>query len=134
MEMIREWLSQLVCYLCFMALLLHIIPDNGLKRYVRFFLGILLILVVMEPVGELFGNGIFFMNLERESLKGLYQIYESGKIGLQDTGWELEEEKYQKELQEKIEKIYDTYHIPQQEIHNNSQETGVGNGETEFRE
>lgn len=134
MESLREWLSQWVCYLCLMTLLLHVIPDNGLKRYVRFFLGLLLILVVMEPLGNWLGNDGFFVDLERESLKGLYQIYESGKAGLADAISEGEEERYQEQLREKIEKIYETYHIPSQEIHNNNQETGAGNGETGFRE
>ena len=129
-EGIREWLSQIVCFLCLMTLLLHVIPDTGMKRYVRFFLGILFLMVVMEPLGKLAGGKAFFVNFELESMKGLRQIYESGKMGLEDTieGWD--EESYQQELQKKIEEIYDTYHIPQQETHNNNQKTGVENGET----
>ena len=112
-EGIREWLSQIVCFLCLMTLLLHVIPDTGMKRYVRFFLGILFLMVVMEPLGKLAGGKAFFVNFELESMKGLRQIYESGKMGLEDTieGWD--EESYQQELQKKIEEIYDTYHIPQ---------------------
>lgn len=123
MGLIREWLSQLVCFLCLMTLLLHIIPDNGLKQYVRFFLGLLLILVVAEPLESWLGNGNFLANLEKESLKGIQQIYESGKVGLGEIISAQEEEAYGKELQERIEKIYGVYHIPQQEIHNYSQET-----------
>lgn len=126
---IREWLSQIVCYLCLMTLMLYVIPDTGLKRYVRFFLGILFILVVLEPFEKIFGGETFLISFEQNSRKGLQQIYESGREGLEDTLESWNEENYQKELQEKIEEIYAAYHIPQQETHNNNQITGVDDGE-----
>ena len=126
---IREWLSQIVCYLCLMTLILHVIPDTGLKRYVRFFLGIVFILGVLEPLENIFGGDTFFTSFEQNSLKGLRQIYESGREGLGDTVESWDEEAYQRELQEKIEEIYADYHIPQQETHNNNQKTGVDDGE-----
>lgn len=129
MEGVREWLSQIVCYLCLMTLLLHMIPDTGMKRYVRFFLGILFLLVVMEPLGNVLGGKTFLESFEKKSLKGMQQVYESGKEGLGDTLESWEEEAYQQKLQEKIEEIYTAYHIPQQETHNNNQKTGVEDGE-----
>lgn len=109
MELLREWLQQLVCYLCMMTLLLHVIPDNALKRYVRFFLGILLILVVLEPLGRIAGGEAFFRTLESESIKGLKKVYESGKNDLEETISGKSEEEYERELQKKIEEIYGTY-------------------------
>ena len=106
MESIREWFSQIVCFLCLMTLLLYVIPDTGMKRYVRFFLGMLFLLVVVSPLGKLSGGTVFFESFEKRSLKGLQQ-----------------------ELQKKIEEIYAAYHIPQQETHNNNQKTGVEDGE-----
>lgn len=127
---IREWLSQIVCYLCLMTVLLHVIPETGLKRYVKFFLGLLFILVVLEPLGNLIGGEDFLANFELESLKAIVQDYQLGKIGLEDTLTDWDESAYQKELEEKIEEIYNTYHIPQQELHNNNQKAGVEDGET----
>ena len=130
LEGIREWLSQIVCYLCLMTVLLHIIPDTSLKKYVRFFLGILFVLVVLEPLGNVIGGEDFFTNFEIRSLKGLYQDYQTGKMGLEGAFDHWDEEAYQQELEQKIEEIYNTYHIPQQETHNNSQKTGVEDGKT----
>lgn len=115
MESLQEWMGQIVCFLCLMTLLLHVIPDTGMKRYVQFFLGILFLLVLMEPVGKFAGGKAFLKNFEQESIKGLQQIYESGKMGLEQTieGWE--EETYQKKLQEQIEEIYDSYPVLQQD-------------------
>ena len=131
MGQIRQWLGQVICFLCMMTLLLHVIPDTGLKKYVRFFLGLLFILVVLEPVGSLMGKGEFLRNLEMENIRGLYQEFQSGQMGLTDTFGNWDEEKYQKELEEKIREIYDRYHIPWQESHNNSRKAGMKDGQME---
>ena len=102
MESIREWLSQIVCFLCLMTLLLYVIPDTGMKRYVRFFLGMLFLLVVLSPLGKLSGGTVFFESFEKRSLKGLQQVYKSGVEGLRDTLENGEEEAFQQELQKKI--------------------------------
>ena len=132
MAAVREWLSQIVCFLCLMRVLLHVIPDTGLKKYVRFFLGILFILVVLEPVGNYLGGDSFLANFEAESLRGLQQDLETGKLGLEDMISDWDEEVYQRELEEKIEKIYQTYHIPREDAHTNNQKAGVEDGETEI--
>lgn len=130
LEALREWLGQIVCFLCLMTVFLHVIPENGMKRYIRFFLGILFLLVVLEPVGSLFGMEAFLMNFEQKSLMHLYQDYETGKMGLGDVLPEWKEEEYQRRLQQKVQEIYDTYHIPRQELHTNNQKAGAENGET----
>lgn len=128
---IRQWLGQVICFLCMMTLLLHVIPDTGLKKYVRFFLGLLFILVVLEPVGSFLGKEEFLRNFELENIRGLYQEFQSGKIGLADTFGSWDEEAYQRELEEKIREIYERYHIPWQESHNNSQKAGMEDGQME---
>ena len=128
---IRQWLGQVICFLCMMTLLLHVIPDTGLKKYVRFFLGLLFILVVLEPAGRLLGKEEFLQNLELENIRRLYQEFESGQMGLSDTFGCWDEELYQEDLEKKIREIYDRYHIPWQESHNNSQKAGMEDGQME---
>lgn len=131
MGQIRQWLGQVICFLCMMTLLLHVIPDTGLKKYVRFFLGLLFVLVALEPVGSLLGKEEFLRNLELENIRGLYQEFQSGQMGLSDTFGSWDEEKYQEDLEKKIREIYDRYHIPWQESHNNSQKAGMEDGQME---
>ncbi len=59
MAVLREWLSQIVCYLCLTTLLLHVIPDTGMKRYVRFFFW----KFIYFGVGGAAGGDIFGGNL-----------------------------------------------------------------------
>ena len=134
MEAIREWLGEIACFMCLMTVLLHVIPDTGLKKYVRFFLGILLLLVATEPIGRGAGMGQFLENGERKSLEALERDYASGSMGLKDFLPQWDEESYQRQLEEKVRQIYDTYHIPEQELHTNNQNAGVEDGENaEFR-
>lgn len=131
MEAIREWLGEIACFMCLMTVLLHVIPDTGLKKYVRFFLGILLLLVAAEPIGRGAGMEQFLENVERKSLEALEWDYASGSMGLKDFLPQWDEESYQRQLEEKVRQIYDTYHIPEQELHTNNQNAGVEDGENE---
>ena len=55
-------------------------------------------------------------------------------MGLKDFLPQWDEESYQRQLEEKVRQIYDTYHIPEQELHTNNQNAGVEDGENaEFR-
>ena len=130
MENLKDWLSQIVCFLCLMTVLLHVIPDTSLKKYVRFFLGILFILVVAEPLGVIFGTDEFFLRMETEALRQMQQDFETGKQGLAELENDWDEEEYEKELEKKIEEIRSTYHIPGEELHNNNQKAGVEDGKT----
>lgn len=129
MEAIREWLGEIACFMCLMTVLLHVIPDTGLKKYVRFFLGLLLLLVAAEPIGRGAGMEQFLEKVERKSLEALERDYASGSMGLKDFLPQWDEESYQRQLEEKVHQIYDTYHIPEQELHTNNQNAGVEDGE-----
>lgn len=123
---IRTWLGQIVCCLCLMTWMLQIIPENGLKRYVRFFLGILFLLVVLEPMEGLLGGEEFWNYLESESQKGLLQIYESGQAGLSELSENWEDGEWQRNLEQKIEEIYEIYQKKEQQ---DDQKAGVEHGE-----
>lgn len=104
---IREWLGEIVCFLCLMTVLLHILPDTGLKKYVRFFLGILFLLVVMEPVGTWLGKEAFLERLREESLSQIQDEMEQERKGLEEVLPEWDEEAYQRRLQEKVKEMWD---------------------------
>ena len=70
----------------------------------------------------------------KKSLEALEWDYASGSMGLKDFLPQWDEESYQRQLEEKVRQIYDTYHIPEQELHTNNQNAGVEDGENaEFR-
>lgn len=53
-EAIYDWLEQLACYLILITAVIHTLPDSGYKKYIRFFTGLVLILLLASPVLRLF--------------------------------------------------------------------------------
>ena len=51
---IYDWIKNLVFYLILMTMLMQIIPDSDYKKYIRFFTGLVLILLLARPVFGIF--------------------------------------------------------------------------------
>ena len=44
------WIRDIAFYTILMTVVLHLLPEEGQKKYVRFFMGIVLMLVVLSPL------------------------------------------------------------------------------------
>lgn len=55
MEYIYEWIENLAFYMVIMAVGIQMIPEESYKKYVRFFTGMILILLLAEPIVRIFG-------------------------------------------------------------------------------
>lgn len=55
-EYLYEWLRNLSFYLILVTAVMYILPANGYRKYIRFFTGLVLILMILTPVFELFGT------------------------------------------------------------------------------
>ena len=49
-----EWIRNVAFYLVLVTALLHVLPRSGDQKYIRFFTGLVLILLVLAPVLKLF--------------------------------------------------------------------------------
>ena len=49
-----EWICNVAFYLVLVTALLHVLPRSGYQKYIRFFTGLVLILLVLAPVLKLF--------------------------------------------------------------------------------
>ena len=76
-------------------------------------MGVLFLLVVLEPVGKLAGREDFWRYFETESLRQLYQEHISEREGLEQVLPDWDEEAYEMELEEKIQKLYGDSSISQ---------------------
>ena len=54
-EFLDGWVRDIAFYTILMTVLLHLLPGESQRKYVRFFLGIVLMLVVLSPVLKLAG-------------------------------------------------------------------------------
>ena len=49
-----EWIRNVAFYLVLVTALLHVLPRSGYQKYIRFFTGLVLILLVLAPVLKLY--------------------------------------------------------------------------------
>ena len=55
-EAIYSWIKCLAIFYILLTMLIHLVPTGKYQRYVRFFMGLLLILILLIPVFTLFGK------------------------------------------------------------------------------
>lgn len=107
-EEIYGWMENLAVFYIVFTAVLHLIPDQKYERYVRSFMGLLLILMLCTPVFSLLGKGEqllsdfqlrynaenrSLMEMEAENLQEVYlqqgyagELEEKIKRSLQGTG------------------------------------------------
>ena len=49
-ETLYGWMRNLACYFIFLSAVMHFLPDNNYKKYIQFYMGLLLILLLLSPV------------------------------------------------------------------------------------
>lgn len=55
MEALYAWLESLICYFILLFAVMNCLPDNSYRKYIRYYMGLLLILVVLSPLLHLSG-------------------------------------------------------------------------------
>lgn len=56
-EAIYGWIRNLAYTLLFFTMVLQLVPEGGYRKYIRYFLGLILIVTVISPVFSLFSSG-----------------------------------------------------------------------------
>lgn len=67
MEIIGEWIQNISVFLIVSAAVLHAVPGKEYKKYIRFFTGLILILLLAKPALELSGMAGRFETIYREN-------------------------------------------------------------------
>ena len=55
LEYIYQWMENIAFYLVILVALMHMVPGNVYKKYIRFFAGMILILMLLGPILKIFG-------------------------------------------------------------------------------
>lgn len=72
-ESLYTWMRNLVFYYIMLAAVLNFIPENSYRKYIRFFMGMLLMLLLMSPVMEILSLDEKLMDFwSMEELKEAY--------------------------------------------------------------
>lgn len=54
-EFLYEWIRNIAFYMVLATAVIQVLPDNTYKKYLRFFTGMILIMLLMTPVLKIFG-------------------------------------------------------------------------------
>lgn len=93
---IYEWMKNLAVFYIFLTVVTHLVPDGRYEEYIRFFMGLLLILLMMAPLLEV-------MNLKSqvESLISQYEMEEQN-LELQIQDFSLGESSLEEYMRQEI--------------------------------
>ena len=62
-EYLYQWMENLAFYMVMITAVMQIIPDKGYQRYLRFFTGLVLIIMLAAPIVKLLGMESSWENL-----------------------------------------------------------------------
>lgn len=100
----RQFLAGLICYICFVRLIEQFLPKESYRKYVRFFTGLLFIVLAVTPLMELKNvTGELEKNLRTSQGRSEafdIRIAQQEILDLQSEEIEREYEKQQKEQRE----------------------------------
>lgn len=55
MDILISWIKTVAVFTIISTIIISIIPENNYKKYIKLFVGILMILLIMKPVGKIWG-------------------------------------------------------------------------------
>ena len=92
MKELYQWLQDLAVYLILVSAILQALPQESYQKYIRFFSGLVLIILLMTPLLRLtdmedsFRSRVQEQNMEQESASFLEEIREKQEEGKGENG------------------------------------------------
>lgn len=126
MEAFYSWIRNIVCYLCLFNIFLQILPSGSFKKYVRFFGGLLLMVLVIGPLADVTHLTAGFERAwNLESLREQAEDIRLTGEGMEELRSEKINEAYQAEMKRQVEEVVRAYGlIPERTELTFSQEDG----------
>lgn len=56
-QYLYDWMQSIAYFMILITILMHVIPNRGYQKYIRFFTGALLVILLFTPVWKLAGMG-----------------------------------------------------------------------------
>ena len=96
-EFIYGWIQDIAFYTILMEVVLHVLPEQGQKKYLQFFMGIVLIILAISPVLSAAGlDGQLDEAYARQTYDQELQEFQRRQ--------QMIEESYESRLEERVEK------------------------------
>ena len=68
---IYKWIENIAFYLVILVAVMQMIPQNSYQKYIRFFAGMILILMLSGPILKLFGMTEYHSNEYRNAINDI---------------------------------------------------------------
>lgn len=101
MEGIFSWLKNIICCLCILELLYHMVPNPGYQKYLRFFGSLIFLLVALNPLLDVFSLGKTF---DKSLEKVLFQEETMRLQEAEESLGQLQNEKIQEAFRIELER------------------------------
>ncbi|MDO4453328.1 MAG: stage III sporulation protein AF [Eubacteriales bacterium] len=99
-----QWIKNIICSVCILGALLHVIPDSTYRKYANFYAGLLILLMVLKPLTSIFSLDEPFDRLVQvQELKRELAELNMTWTGMEELGTQKVEEAWKKELEHQIE-------------------------------
>ena len=111
-EELYLWIRNLAVFYIFFTAILNLVPDQKYEKYVRFFMGLLLIFMMSTPVFSILGKGpelteSFLDNFSKENREKELQEFQNLQKVYLEKGYELElEQKIRESLEKRGIEVY----------------------------
>lgn len=79
LEYIYEWIENIAVYLVLVVAVLHMVPNEEYKRYIRFFIGMILMLMLAGPILKIWGMSEFPKAEYQRQLKEIEEVISFGE-------------------------------------------------------
>ncbi|MFG6383555.1 MAG: stage III sporulation protein AF [Lachnospiraceae bacterium] len=99
MDIIYAWVKNIVCYYIFLTVIFHLLPKSSYQKYVRFFSGMLLMILVVTPVLSVLGKEDVL--LQKINQAGFFQELDNLKLDTEHLQ-QTQKEVYLKEYEQAI--------------------------------
>ena len=63
LEYIYEWIGNIAFYMIMVTAVLHLLPNSDYQKYIRFFTGLVLVILLATPILKIFGMEKDLVNL-----------------------------------------------------------------------
>lgn len=104
------WIRNIVCCLCLFQVFLQILPEGSFQKYVRFFGGLLLIVLVTGPLADMTHlTANFEQAWHLESLREQAADIRLTGEGMEELRSEKIKEAYQSEIKRQVEEVVRAY-------------------------
>ena len=88
-EYLYRWMENISFYLVILTVTIQLIPNNNYKKYIRFFTGLILVLMLLGPVMKLFDiEKTFYSYYENAEYERKMREIENATKYLEDISFE----------------------------------------------